>query len=216
MRRVFRHYAKGISALLRRGFGFNVGGKRVAFSGYDSYFELEDALQEVFRRAFSENARLRYDGLRPYSKYLGAITRNTVINRYQAQQRRLERFVVADADTADMQEWSAANDPLAVSGELPQSGNPERDLEIQEVRRLLQDFVKTLKGRALQVFELRYREGLSHAEITQRCGLSASKTKTTEAKLRKELLRFMKKAGYLAAHGERIKSPLAMTSEQHL
>src|SRR5574341_691980 len=72
---VYEHYVAGVSAILRHGFAFSSGGARTRFHGYRSQFELEDILQEVFSRAFSERARLAWDGLTPYESYLAGIAR---------------------------------------------------------------------------------------------------------------------------------------------
>src|SRR5262245_33995403 len=87
---VYRHYAPGVAELLRHGFAFGSAGEMRVFRGYRSSFDLENALQEVFARAFQESALLRYDGLRPYVNYIYAIARNYVID----QLRRRELLVI--------------------------------------------------------------------------------------------------------------------------
>jgi len=199
MRQVFEHYARDVAALLRRGFGFGVsGGRRVRFHGFHETFDLEDALQEIFRRAFSDNARKNYDGLRPYKAYLGAIARNTVIDTYQANARRLERYGFEELESAPQQiEWSAADDALE-SDDAPRTGNPELDAETRELRGLVGDFRETLGEREAQVFALRFNQGMGHDAISERTGLSPSKIKTAEARIRKAMLKFMHRHGYLS------------------
>jgi RNA polymerase sigma-70 factor (ECF subfamily) len=202
LRQVFTHYAPRIAAMLRRGFGFQAGGRRVQFQGYRDTFDLEDGLQEIFRRAFSDNARTAYDGLRPYKMYLGAIARNVVINTYVANARRLERYGFEEIETApDDGEWTAADDFLG--GEDEPTGKPERDAETRELRALVESFRDGLAEREREVFALRFDECLSHAEITERCGLSPSKIKTAEARIRTQLLRYLHKHGYLASYSRR-------------
>ena len=197
LEQVFNHYAAYVAGLLRKGFSFSAGGNTARFAGYVGIFDLEDALQEVFRRAFSEAARSNYDGLRPYRAYLTAITKNTVINDYLARRRALERFSVDDSETyPDDAGWSAADDPLA-PGDGPASGHPERDAQTRELRGLIAQFKESLEPRECTVFELRFEEGLSHTEITARIGLSPSKIKTTEGRIRTGLMRFMRRRGYL-------------------
>jgi RNA polymerase sigma-70 factor (ECF subfamily) len=86
-REVFRHYAPEVTRFLRRGFSFRAGERHVRFAGYQEVFSIEDAIQEVFRRAFSVNARLAYDGLRPYRTYLLTIAKNAVINEFNTRRR---------------------------------------------------------------------------------------------------------------------------------
>lgn len=210
MRRVFEHYARDITILLRRGFGFQAQGRRVRFQGYRETFDLEDTLQDVFRRAFSENARNAYDGLRPYKAYLGAITRNVVINNFQANARRLERYGYEEVEgTADNEDWSAADDVLSRDPPEP-TGRPVHDAETRELRRLVGQYKSTLDERETRVFELRFEEGLAHTAITERIDISPSKIKTTEARIRNGLLRFMRRHGYLRHHRS-IDSPVSTT-----
>jgi len=208
---IFRHYGPYLAGLLRRGFSFNAGTKPVRFAGYDGIFDLEDALQETFRRAFSDTARTNYDGLRPYRAYLITITKNVVINAFQARQRTLERFSVGEEaeGVADEHGWSVADDPLAGDVHEP-TGNPEHDAQARELRALVKEFKGTLARREAEIFRLRFEEGLSHTEITDRIDLSPSKIKTAEGRIRKQMLRFMRSRGYLEGRRPRA-DPIART-----
>ncbi|HSI05446.1 MAG: RNA polymerase sigma factor [Myxococcota bacterium] len=188
---VFTHYAPHVASLLKSGFGFSAGGQRVRFGGYKRVFELEDALQEVFKRAFSERARMSYDGLRPYAAYMAVIARNLVIDQYASRRRELLHFNFEDSTTAN-------DDDSPAPG-----GRPERELLASELRGVIDDFRAKLDEREQTIFKLRFEENLSHAGITERTGLTASQVKTTEAKLRGALMRHLRKHGYLderAAH----------------
>ena len=203
LRIVFEHYGPIVTALLRGGFSFQAGEQRVRFGGFERIFDLEDILQEVFRRAFSDGARQSYDGLRPYKAYLGAITRNAVINDYQAKRRQLDRYQI-EVDAAESDDWSAAHDPMVAHGAV--TGQPHRDLEAAELRTLIQGFRDDLTGREREVFRLRFEEGLSHTQIEAQSGLSASKIKTSEARIKKALLRHVKRHGYLRGEGSSTRS----------
>jgi len=197
LERVFVHYGPYVAALLRRGFSFHGGEATVHFGGYDGIFDLEDVVQEVFRRALSPGARASYDGLRPFRAYLTTIAKNTVINDYHARRRALERFSATGVDDiAASEEWSAADAPLSPAADEP-SGDPARDAQTRELRRLVGEFRAGLDADEARVFTLRFQEGLSHATITERTALSPSKIKTIEIRIRKTLLRFMRKRGYL-------------------
>ncbi len=201
MREVFLHYMPALTRQLRRGFSFRTNskttGRTVRFEGYSDTFQLEDALQEIFRRAFSEKARLSYDGLRPYAAWLNTIAKNVVINDFQSKRKYLENFAFdAEIEAHAESEWSAADDALPDMAS-PASGNPERDLETAELRGLVAAYRKTLNERENAVFELRFVESLAHPEIEKRSGISPSKIKTTEAKMRVGLARFLKSRGYL-------------------
>src|SRR5262249_47400158 len=77
---VYRHYVRDVARFLTRGFSFSSDGKPCMFRGFAGGYEIEAALQEVFRRAFEERARLAYNGIDPYRPYLLRIARNAVIN----------------------------------------------------------------------------------------------------------------------------------------
>ena len=204
---VFRHYAPVVARLLRRGFGFDVNGRHVRFRGITSTFDLEDALQEVFRRAFSEHARTTYDGLRPFAAYLATIARNSMINLYTANLRRLERYGFEEFESAPQaDEWSAADDALDLADRAP-SGHPERDAQMSELCQIVREFRDTLDERERNVFALRFDEGLSHTDIAARTGLSAAKIKTAESRIRKELLRTLHRRGYLERFHQRALYP---------
>lgn len=183
---VFTHYAPHVAQLLKSGFGFNSGNQRIRFGGYSRIFELEDALQETFKRAFGERARISYDGLRPYAAYLAVIARNLVIDQYASRRRELSHFSFEEHDTPETDATGAAV-----------TARPEHEAMASELRTLLATFRAALSEREQQVFALRFDEGLSHAAVTQRTGLSASQVKTTEAKLRAALLKHLKRNGYL-------------------
>jgi RNA polymerase sigma-70 factor, ECF subfamily len=193
---VFRHYAPDLARLLRRGFGFEAGGRAVRFAGYDRVFDLEDSLQDIFRRAFSDHARQAYDGLRPYRTYLGAIARNAVIDDYLARKKLLQRYVHVEVDAAPEDDWSAAHDPFA--DEAPPIAHPERDMEAGELRALVASYKRDLADREQRVFAMRFDDGLSHTDIAARTGLSPSQIKTSEARIKRGLFRFLRRHGYLS------------------
>lgn len=196
--RVYRAYAEEIASILVNGFAFSSAGRSCRFRGLSSRFDLEDVLQEVFARAFTERARLAYDGLRPYGAYLAAIARTAVIDRFRSQARWQARFqwqdpaldeVPVPADAGD------ASDPL--EGAVAAGGNPQRDLENAELARLLREFQEGLDEDEADVFRLRFREGKSLKQVEDETGRSPSKVKTLEGKLRQRLLERVWGAGYL-------------------
>jgi RNA polymerase sigma-70 factor (ECF subfamily) len=86
--RVYEEYAGMIAGFLTRGFTFSSKGRALEFRGYQQPFDLENVLQETFVRAFSEPARLAYDGLTPYRSYLTAIARNLVLSEHRRRRSR--------------------------------------------------------------------------------------------------------------------------------
>lgn len=196
---VYRTYAEEVAGILVHGFLFPSGNGVKRFRGLDSRFDLEDLLQEVFTRAFSEPARLGYDGLRPYGAYLAAIARTVVIDRLRSESRWQRRFESNDAAVAAAPlppDGGNASDPL--EGTVAPGGNPAIDFENAELARLLQEIQSGLSADEAEVFRLRFREGLSLAETERATGRSPSKVKTLERKLRVRVLQRIWGAGYLA------------------
>jgi RNA polymerase sigma-70 factor (ECF subfamily) len=82
---VYFEYVNDIEALIKSGFTEKNSG--VFISGVRDLELVRELLQEVFLRAFSERARLAYDGIRPYSSYLSTIARNTLIDAWRSDSR---------------------------------------------------------------------------------------------------------------------------------
>src|SRR5260370_40880082 len=90
---VYRHYVSDVAAFLQRGFTFNSAGRSLRFVGYAQPFDLDNALQETFTRAFKESARLGYDGLHAYKNYLLAIARNLVLDEFRHREVAMSPFI---------------------------------------------------------------------------------------------------------------------------
>src|SRR5260370_32678632 len=122
---VYRHYAPELAAFLQRGFTFSSGGRPLRFSGYAQPFDLDNALQETFLRAFKESARVGYDGLHPYKSYLFAIARNLVLdefrNREVAMSPFIDRLVVSGPVEVGVGKEAA---PSATVADAPSAGGP--------------------------------------------------------------------------------------------
>lgn len=193
---VFRAYAPEVSMLLRRGFGFESGGRRCTFHGARSAFDLEDRLHDVFARVFSEPARLGYDGITPFSVYLKTITRNLVIDDFRKKERALVEYAVDDDSVAST--TKDASEPLA--GQLGASGDPEHDSANAELIGLVETFRATLDERDGRVYRLRYVNELEHSDVAAQTGLSESKVKTSEKRIRLRFFDFMRSHGYFAGY----------------
>ena len=68
-------------------------GRTLRFGGYAQPFDLDNALQETFVRAFKESARVGYDGLHPYKNYLLAIARNLVLDEFRNREVAMSPFI---------------------------------------------------------------------------------------------------------------------------
>lgn len=191
--KVYQAYVMDVTRFLSRGFTFNSQGRLCAFRGFSGGYEVEAAVQEAFRRAFEEKARLAYDGLHAYRPYLLRIARNLVINDLKAKQPMLFRYrqgrpVLLNTPTEE--ELALQNTPVA-------DRDQDQLLEAQEVARLVLTFKQGLSARALGVFEQRFERGNSALKAGQALGLTRSQVRTTEEKVRTELLHYLQSQGYL-------------------
>lgn len=188
---VYRHYVTDVARFLTRGFTFDSKGRHCAFRGFRGGYEIEAALQEIFRRAFEARARQAYDGLRPYRPYLLRIARNAVINDLKAKQPILFRY---RAGQPVILESSPQEDPDRVP---EPSASPEDVAEAREVHELVIAFKAQLDERELSVFQARFEQGLSALRAGEAVGLTRSQIRTTESNLRRRFLAYMQARGYL-------------------
>lgn len=186
MDQVYRQYAPAVARLLRCGFVYQSGGAPAAFAGFHSQFELESALQEVFARAFSERARLSYDGLRPYAGFLRGIARNVVLDQLRRRARRGEVLDPFDDERAGR--WERAQ----------QARDPVETLEARRGRELVKRFLRDHCDQAeRRLYSLRFEHELSQQAAADEMSLTRIQVRRRETKLKKRLLRFLKRARYL-------------------
>jgi RNA polymerase sigma-70 factor, ECF subfamily len=193
---VYRAYAPRLAAFLRGGFSFNSGGRRLSYRGTRSAFDLEDRMHDVFCRAFSERARLAYDGLTPYEAYIITIARNVVIDEFRKKENELVELGIEEEREPMRGEGGDATEPLL--GSVVLSGDPARDAEAAELVSLVNEFKGSLGEREREVFKLRFEEEREHKDIGEATGLSASKIKTSEQRIRALFFDFMRERGYFA------------------
>lgn len=198
---VYSAYARDVARFLTRGFTFDSGGRSCAFRGFRGGYEIEAAIQEVFRRAFEERARLAYNGIDPYRPYLLRIARNAVINDLKSRHPILFRF---RSGRPVILEEIEEGDPDRVPSPVR---SQDEALEEEEVAGLVARFKTSLDPRAQGVFRCRFEEGLSAEEAATRLGLTRSQVRTTEAKLRASFLAHMQSSGYLETYRGAVRAP---------
>lgn len=177
---VYREYLRPLYAMFSRGFAYDVGGHRSFFKGLADPSAREEAVQEVFLRAFAPAARLAYDGLAPYRNYLFTIARNILIDSVRLRARHANH----EAES-EVPEEGAAPAPQA-----------ERDVDHAEIARHCERFVASLEPWERNLFEARFQEGLSVAETASRLRISEHHVKRGERTLRKRFFHAMKEHGY--------------------
>lgn len=153
------------------------------FVSLRSAMELENAIVEVFSRAFEPRARAVYDGARPYETFLMGIARNYLLER--SRERELPHGLSPEE---------------AVAQALPdESPAPDELVESREVEALVGAFRTTLGGDDAQLFQLRFVDGLAQEAAAQRLDLTRIQLRRREHKLRVRLLAHLQTHGYLAS-----------------
>ncbi len=180
---VYRRHAPALARTLRFGFSFGADGRTHRFGGYAGAFELQDALQETFRRAFEADARLRYDGLRPFGPYLFTIARNVVLRTFRARE-------VLFPTTGEMTQATAA---AGVVNDAP--ATPEADLHRARARALVTEYLNTLSPADRQLLTLRFVEGVPQREAAETLGMGRQRLRGREDHLRDGLLAHLRARG---------------------
>jgi len=134
--------------------------------------EAEDACQEVFvriHRSFDT-----YDATRPLSPWVSRITYNVCLRRLQRAAARRES-------------QNGAID------ERPDDGtrSPEERASMSEVEQVLEGYLDQLSAQDRALLVMRYRDGLSDAEVAEATGMPVGTVKTrifrARARLRERL-----------------------------
>ena len=163
---VYWWYVAGVERVVR--FGFRLGqrddGVPLSVPGAERD-AVADLVQEVFARAFSERARLAYDGLRPYGPYLLQIARNLLVDRARRSARELplddqelERAFEHERD--EPADWADAGTMAAT-----------------------QAYLATLSPELRDVHEQRFVFGRSQRDAAAALGISRQQLRTREDKL---------------------------------
>jgi RNA polymerase sigma factor (sigma-70 family) len=202
---VYRHYVADVANFLQRGFSFNSRDRTLRFSGYSQPFDLDNALQETFSRAFKESARLGYDGLHSYRNYLFAIARNLVIDEFRNREVAMSPFIEDDRGTerAAGHDGEEAAPAQTITSAASHGTSAEADYLKQELTALYASFIERLDERDRMFFKARFQEQKTQVEAGEVCGLSHMQARTLEKKLRERFLKYMHQKGYLEEYGAR-------------
>jgi RNA polymerase sigma factor (sigma-70 family) len=188
LEQVYYEYLPELTGYLDRGFTFRSGPASYRFRGFSEPFDLNNAVQETFLRAFQDSARAAYDGVSPFRVYLLTIARNWVIDQLRKR----------EVTTVQMVEIEGHDEGGGVLGELDtDSSSAEDDLLIQEMGRLYQEFVAGLDEREAAFFRTRFEREVSGLGVAREYGMTRMQMRTLEKKLRDRFLEFMQSKGYL-------------------
>lgn len=196
LNKVYHHFRDDVSRLLGAGFGFSSGGKRYRFTGYRTAFELEDAIQETFLKAFGERARNGYSGLQPFRPYLLGIARNLVIDDYRRRRREMAIFVPEEVDLQRV-EPDTQGSASSMGGWGARSLDPEQEAMRAQRRELIQDFLETLDEKQRELVRLHFMERLSQESTAEAMQVDRNRIRRMVRDLRLKLLRFVKSRGQI-------------------
>ncbi len=204
LERVYRAFKQPLRNFVLRGFSFRSGQRNLHFRGVYAEHDLEDILQETFRRAFGVRARHAYDGIRPFKNYLFTIARNAVINDllHKSRQIPVGEALVRDApgdDLSPLEAWVLAHrrdlDPDDKCG-------AETQVENLEVYALVSAFREALSCDEARFFELRFLAHLSQEHTAEKLGWNRARVRKLETKLRRAFLCHVRGTGYLEQRAE--------------
>lgn len=185
---VYWQYVDAVLTLLRLGF-VTKGPPPVGVAGLGTGPEQLETAQEVFARAFTERARLSYDGLRPYRPFLLTIAKNLRIDQLRRgrRERPMSDFEASDLNVDDLIE-GRADLPM---GSLP----PPEDLDFKRLREATGRFVATLDDTSKEVVRLRFEQEETQDAVAEKLGISRRRVRTLESRLQSGLKRFLQKEG---------------------
>ena len=173
---VYRAFVTEVETLCRRGFILD-GLKVPPLPGP----MVMDVVQDVFLKAFSQSARLAYDGLRPYRPFLLQLARNVCIDRLRALGRSPQPLP-ADQESEDSR------------GE-PSERSAEEKLDQARRVRLTQEFVAQLDPISQQLVELRFVGELTQDETADKLAISRRRVRTLESRILAGLRKRLSKHG---------------------
>jgi RNA polymerase sigma-70 factor (ECF subfamily) len=186
LEQVYREYSRSLFSMLLHGFPVESQHKRFTFRGYKDPWQLENAVQEIFARAFAESARRAYDGIRPYKNYLMTIARNYVVDSFRRRQK--ESVFFDDLPTYRFSELP-----------FPDDGTPKNP-ESQAVNRQLKEetakFVGALDPDTKKLFDARFVRGLSVEASASELQISEYRVKREERRIRKNFFSYMRTRGF--------------------
>lgn len=176
---VFDAYVDALGLSVRAGIPFMADGQRMRI-GHDLLEqEVEMIVQETFVRAFSEKARLAFDGVRPFRTWLFAIARNLLIDLARERMRAPRVVPIDDEDVAD------------------EVRNPEEVAADRELASLVATFTSGLGEPEKSIYRLRYVENKSARETGEALSLTEIQVRRRDARLRDQLLSFLRAHGFL-------------------
>ena len=187
--KVYNHYVDQVDLLLRLGFIISRTGHRIP--GVPDRDRRADLLQEVFARAFTEKARLSYDGVRPYRPYLLRIARNLLVDQARKSGTQALLGKQEDVGAGDIDAILDRHEPIRAHQEL------EDELHWKQLFSATTEYVKTLDDQLQSVLKYRFEQGHSQVKTAEILGVSRRKVRTLEKQVEDGLRRHLLRQGLL-------------------
>jgi RNA polymerase sigma-70 factor (ECF subfamily) len=165
---VYWAYVDRVESIVTHGFAKATGA---------SPADVADVVHDTFARAFSDEARRRFDGVRDYAPFLWAIARHALGEFW----RRAGR----DQPVPDIEALV----------ELAQDAAPEVETIDAPLARAVEDYLAGLPAELSAVHREVYVRGLSQRQAAETLGISRQSLRTLEKRLRKGLASALKRGG---------------------
>ncbi len=196
--RVYQFYYPKVKAFALNGFSLEVENKFVYFKNCWQTSDLEDIIQETFRKAFTENARMTYDFIRPYKNYLFTIAKNVMIT-LSNQKRRYLSLGDGETEPADSAHPYSGIEKYAHFISAMESfigKNVEDTIENLEVTSFILGFLSIISPIEQKFFCIRFLEENSQEQTAETLGWTRSKVRKLETDLRKHFIVHISQSGY--------------------
>jgi RNA polymerase sigma-70 factor (ECF subfamily) len=144
--------------------------------------EAEDAVQEIFEKAFRSLPRFRIS--KRFFPWLYTIGLNH-LRSVERRRRRRGRLKILTADPQRMLESVAS-----------EQGNPVRHSELEEGERLAQEALGELRLEYREAFVLRAVQGLSVQQVAEVLQIPQGTVKTYLHRARKQMIEFLSRKGW--------------------
>jgi RNA polymerase sigma factor (sigma-70 family) len=184
--RVYQFYFDDVYRLAQHGFVTSDGrrGGRI-----EAEADRLDFVQDVFVKAFASEARLSYDGARPYRPFLLRIARNVRVDLARRAGREPTQGKAANCDYLRIDEL------VELGTAIPA---PEASLHWQQLVEQTAAIVGGLEADVRDVARLRFSEELSQVEVASRLGTTRRHVRTLEGRLLQSVRRGLARAGLLS------------------
>lgn len=185
LRTVYFLYVDHVAMILKNGFTEKITGRYIA--GVRDPERRLELLQDVFLRAFSLNARLAFDGLRSYKSYLTTIATNIVIDAWRSD----TRDPLSSMHRRPEEILQESDPDMLVDVHPPQDSNEE----LLHWRRCLaasDAYVVGLDSLSREFVRSRFQDALSQHEVALKLGISRSKVRTLEKRIRSGLRKHLR------------------------